>query len=175
MYILNENLYKLRKKSGMTQEELAEKIGVSKATISNYENDITRPSCSKLSKIADAFNVKVKDLLTGSVSGTGLNEMKPYENGFPEHTFKSPNGELTLSEMPNVFVYCDENDSIVLFSYNSGECMPFDEFDGDNIIINDDENVYIINTKSQSGMQYRCEGHSIGEIVLTRAISDMQD
>lgn len=175
MYILNENIHKLRKQSGMTQEELAAKIGVSKGTISNYENDITRPSCSRLSKIADAFNVKVRDLLMGSVSSEGLNELAPYENGFPEYTLKSPNGELTLSEMINAFVYCDENNSVVMFSYNSGECMPFEDFDGDKIIINDDETVYIINTKSKKGTQYRCEGHNIGEIVLSRKISDIHD
>lgn len=175
MYILNENIYKLRHKYGMTQEELADKVGVSKGTISNYENDITRPSCSKLSKIADALGVTVRDLMIGSVSDIGLNEMGTYEKGFPKSTFKSPTGEITLSEMINAFVYCDEDDNVVIFSYDSGECMQFNEFDGDKIIINDDENVYVISTKSQKGIQYLCGKHNIGEIVLTRAISDIHD
>ena len=60
---LNFRLKDVREKNGITQEELAEKSGVSRATISLIENG--RAECVKtdtLSKLADALGKKASDL-----------------------------------------------------------------------------------------------------------------
>lgn len=49
----------LRETSGMTQTELAEKIGVSKSVISAYEKGIRNPSNKILQLIADTFGVSM--------------------------------------------------------------------------------------------------------------------
>ena len=53
----HERLYDVRKKAGMTQTELAEKLGVSKSVISAYEKGIRNPSYKILRLLADTFNV----------------------------------------------------------------------------------------------------------------------
>jgi transcriptional regulator with XRE-family HTH domain len=53
----------LREKLNMTQEELAEKSGISRATISMLENDVTKEvMTSTLRALADALETTVTDL-----------------------------------------------------------------------------------------------------------------
>lgn len=64
----------LRKEAGLTQAELAKKIGVSDASINKYEKGIMSPKIDKLEKMAETFTVSV-DYLTGkSDSRLGYNE-----------------------------------------------------------------------------------------------------
>lgn len=58
-----KNLKTLRKKSGLTQQELAEKLGVRKTTISNYETSFSSPPKSVLVEIARFFDVGLDDLV----------------------------------------------------------------------------------------------------------------
>lgn len=51
-----------RKRLGMTQNELAEKLGINRATLSKYENGQIDPTVSQLMKIADALNLPLFDL-----------------------------------------------------------------------------------------------------------------
>lgn len=52
-----------REVKGLSQKELATKIGVKQNTISQYENNIKRPSYEILILIADFFDVSVDYLL----------------------------------------------------------------------------------------------------------------
>jgi len=57
----------LREKSGLSQEELATKSGVSRATISNLENGSSRATSTKtLNKIAQALGTTVDHIFFGS-------------------------------------------------------------------------------------------------------------
>ena len=58
-------LFRLRKAAGLSQEELAERIGVHLNTISQWENGVYIPKTPKLKKLAEAFNVTEADLLNG--------------------------------------------------------------------------------------------------------------
>lgn len=55
----------LRKEQGLTQEQLAEKIGVSNRSISRWENGKTLPDYSLLPVLSAVLNVSKGDLLTG--------------------------------------------------------------------------------------------------------------
>ncbi len=57
----------LRKKKQLTQEELAEKLGVSNKTISRWENGNNLPDLSLLSLLSEELDVNINDLLTGEV------------------------------------------------------------------------------------------------------------
>ena len=61
----------LRTAAGMTQDELAKKLGITKSVISAYENDMRRPSYEILIKLAHIFNVTV-DYLLGVENKTHL-------------------------------------------------------------------------------------------------------
>lgn len=60
----SENLINLRKANGMSQEALAEKLGVSRQTIYKWENGITYPDMDKVMDIAKIFKVTVDSLVS---------------------------------------------------------------------------------------------------------------
>lgn len=58
-----DRLSKLRKELGLTQEDLAKKIGYTRTAISAWEIGRNEPSYSDIVKIADFFNVSLDYLL----------------------------------------------------------------------------------------------------------------
>lgn len=60
-----KNIRKIRSASGMTQEELAEKMYVTRQTISNWENGKSQPDVETLTKLAELFHVEVTELIYG--------------------------------------------------------------------------------------------------------------
>lgn len=70
-----KNVFKqLRIAVGFTQSEMAEKLGISKSTISMYENGNREPDFETLEKIADFFNVDIDYLLGRTEKTTVLPE-----------------------------------------------------------------------------------------------------
>lgn len=66
-------IYALRKSRYLTQEQLAEQLGVSAVTISKWERNETMPSLELLCKLADYFEVTVDELLGRRQNSTGTN------------------------------------------------------------------------------------------------------
>ena len=60
---LGNKITKLRKKEKISQEILAEKIGVTRQTISNWELNETQPNPEQLKLLSKALNVSVDDLI----------------------------------------------------------------------------------------------------------------
>lgn len=58
----NYALIKSRKKNGLTQEELAKKLGYSKASVSNWENGYSNPSLQDAFKVAQILNEDINVL-----------------------------------------------------------------------------------------------------------------
>lgn len=58
-------IFSLRKAAGLSQEELAERVGVHLNTISQWENGIYIPKTPKLKKLAEALNITEAELLNG--------------------------------------------------------------------------------------------------------------
>jgi len=78
--LLSEKLYKLRKNSGLSQEQLAEKLNVSRQAISKWESGTAVPESEKLVTISNYFGVSVVYLLKDDeeVKGTdSIVEEKP--------------------------------------------------------------------------------------------------
>ena len=63
----------LRTSKGMTQEQLAKKINLSKANVSKYEADLVEPNLETLALIATVFSVSV-DYLLGIQEKAALQE-----------------------------------------------------------------------------------------------------
>ena len=74
--MLSKKIYELRMSFGWTQVQLAQKLGVTKQTVSNWENDNIQPSIDMLIKISKIFNVSTDYLLgltpTNSINVDGL-------------------------------------------------------------------------------------------------------
>ena len=68
-----DNLVELRRFHALSQEELADKIGVSRQTLSKYETGESLPDIEKCKALADVFGVTVDDLICYEKStGMGL-------------------------------------------------------------------------------------------------------
>lgn len=59
----NEIIFTLRKKNGLTQEEIATKLSVSRQTISNWETGSAQPTIDKVIELADLYHVSVDQLI----------------------------------------------------------------------------------------------------------------
>ena len=60
---ISKSIISNRKKRGLTQEELAEKLDVSSAAVSKWERGISTPELSMVCKMADCFEISVDELL----------------------------------------------------------------------------------------------------------------
>ena len=70
--MLNKRINELRGSFGWTQVQLAQKLGVTKQTVSNWENDNIQPSIDMLVKLAKIFNVTT-DYLLGLTPTNAIN------------------------------------------------------------------------------------------------------
>ena len=68
-------LRELRNKSGLTQNEIANKLGVSGQTILNWENGIYEPKIGQLIQLADLFNVTVDYLIERKTSDKNIDDI----------------------------------------------------------------------------------------------------
>ena len=68
--MLNLRIRTLRRARGMSQVQLAELLGVTKQSVSNWENDNIQPSIEMLQKLAQVFSVSTDYLLGMEASAT---------------------------------------------------------------------------------------------------------
>lgn len=62
----NEKLIKLRKASGLSQEELGDKLNVARQTISKWELGETTPEMDKLEELSNLFEISIDELVKDS-------------------------------------------------------------------------------------------------------------
>ena len=74
--MLNENIKKLRKSKGLSQEELAIKLNVVRQTVSKWENGLSVPDSSMLIALADELDVSVGVLLGETVTEPMPDDLK---------------------------------------------------------------------------------------------------
>lgn len=74
--MLSEKLYMLRKKSGLSQEQLAEQLKVSRQAISKWESGSSVPESEKLIAISKYFNVTLDYLMTEESDNNQSPELK---------------------------------------------------------------------------------------------------
>lgn len=75
-----ENLQNLRKISHISQEELAEKLNVSRQAISKWESNDCYPETEKLLKICELFNCSMDTLLKGKIGNSNSSSKKEYDD-----------------------------------------------------------------------------------------------
>ena len=63
---LGERLIKLRKKAGLSQEEVADKLNVTRQTVSKWETDASLPDFDKIVPLCNLFKIESNELLTGN-------------------------------------------------------------------------------------------------------------
>ena len=79
MLSLGNRIQELRKKAGLTQQELAKKIEISHPQIVRYENKNVQPPADVLAKIANVFGVSIDYLVFGNTSDKAQQTLKDAE------------------------------------------------------------------------------------------------
>lgn len=89
---LGKRIKEFRKIRGLTQKQLAEKLGVTTITIQNYENNRREPNIETIGKIANVLNTTVSELFgfeVCDIEGNPVNSIKTplnrVNNNFEEY------------------------------------------------------------------------------------------
>ena len=65
--VIGKKITELRKKYNLTQESLAEKIGVTRQTLSNWESNITSPDLNEASLLCKELKININDLIDNNL------------------------------------------------------------------------------------------------------------
>ncbi|MGN0173087.1 MAG: helix-turn-helix domain-containing protein [Acutalibacteraceae bacterium] len=74
------NLQYLRKNDNLTQEQFAEKMQVSRQTVSKWESDLSYPETEKIVAICDMFDCDMNELLRGDCTKIGVDRTQAYNS-----------------------------------------------------------------------------------------------
>lgn len=72
-------IQQLRKENNLTQEQLAEKLGVSNRSVSRWENGTTMPDIALMKCICDEFDISISELINGERQDSSPNEVNTEE------------------------------------------------------------------------------------------------
>lgn len=72
---LGNNLFHARKKRGLSQEDVAEKLGVSRQTISKWETDETLPDIRQSKKLATIYGLSLDELIEYDIDEKEIQDM----------------------------------------------------------------------------------------------------
>lgn len=107
---LPANINKLRKEHSMTQEQLAEALGVTFASVSKWERGVATPDLNLIAEMADLFEVSIDALIgyefRNHDRNTTIKRLKEYKHN--RHAAALSDAEKALKKYPNNFevVYC---------------------------------------------------------------------
>lgn len=129
---IGNKIRQMRIKAGLTQEQLASKLGVSGQSVSKWENEITMPDISLLPDIAEAFGISIDELfdltveqklkpienrieIETEISESSFNE---YESFLTEQLSKNSNRAEVLSLLANLYHHRMESDGCMVSKYS---------------------------------------------------------
>lgn len=122
----NNRLYQLRKQKGFSQEELANRLNVSRQTVSKWEVGDSSPDMEKLVAISDLFDVSLDMLVTGKEAPAP--EAAPVKSDFadvisqkvltPDNKKKAKSALKTAGIIAGIILLIDFISAIIFFALN---------------------------------------------------------
>ena len=97
-----ERLFELRRQAGLSQEELAHLLGLTRQAVQKWEAGTSRPDMDNLAALADYFHVSL-DYLTGR---EGACPPPPPEREYAPPAVPSPPATITKSPSSKIFASC---------------------------------------------------------------------
>ena len=94
--ILADKIIENRKKNGWSQEDLAEKLGVSRQSVSKWESAQAIPDLKKILQLSEVFGVSTDYLIRDEIEEVPALEQAPVDNGL-EETVRSVSMEEAVS------------------------------------------------------------------------------
>ena len=104
---IGSRIARLRKEKKMTQEALAEQMGVSAQAVSKWENDQSCPDIGLLSKLSRVLGVSTDELLTGESSEVRLvpaDQRKSLDELVMRVRINSAEGDRVRANLPMILV-----------------------------------------------------------------------
>ncbi len=106
---LGEKLYNLRKNKNLSQEEVANKLNVTRQTVSKWETGESKPDFDKIIPICELYGVSSDELLGGS-------EILPGQESLKKETAQVPYKKRALIIASSIFLYFLGIIAIIAFS-----------------------------------------------------------
>ena len=75
--MIGKNIAALRKKLNLSQEEVAEKIGVARQTVAKWENEESIPDVLRCNALADLFDISLDNLVNFEIGEAGAEDLPP--------------------------------------------------------------------------------------------------
>ncbi|MGN0535088.1 MAG: helix-turn-helix domain-containing protein [Eubacterium sp.] len=101
---LGNRLYEMRKAKGLSQENVADILGVTRQTVSKWETDQTTPDFDKILPICQLYNITTEQLLTGEKAENPYYEPENNTNENLEDKEKAEKGRLRSAMLMAVAV-----------------------------------------------------------------------
>ena len=141
--MIGENLYSLRKLHHLTQEEVSERVGVSRQALAKWESGETMPDIEKCVLLAELYNVTLDELVHHTEAEMGL--VVPPKG---KHVF----GMVTVGEKGQIVI---PHKARKIFHIQSGDrfIVLGDEYQGI-ALIKESNILNMINEVQKEGVQY---------------------
>lgn len=101
---VSKNIKKLRNERKITQDILAEKLNVTRQTVSSWENDRTQPDIEMLEQLAKAFEVSLEEIIYGEKRNVGFEPSKSDNRKTMTVVFATLGTLLTVAGLLIVFI-----------------------------------------------------------------------
>lgn len=134
---LKDKLQFLRKQNGYSQEQLADKLGIARQTISKWENGQAVPELNGLILLSDLYGVTIDRIVKDhdecnislcSNSGIDINKIVAFLVVAKKNTYTTGENKADCSRInSHDFCYKDNNGFIYYDSYLGGECFAGEE------------------------------------------------
>ena len=96
-------LQELRKEKGLTQEQLGEKLGVARRTVSRWETGNNMPDLDLLIELSDLYDVGLREMLDGERKSEDMDkEMEEYNRIMEEEAAEDAAQEAAYNEYLNI-------------------------------------------------------------------------
>lgn len=153
---MGKYIAKLRKNAGLTQGELAEKIGVNSKTISKWETGINAPDTVLLYELSKALNVNIKDILNGEEVQSQKNDNETITKSINFYNKMFKKKTICISVIIILFITILFSVLYTITNYNKNQLYDINAFN-DNfttrgfLITNPKESLFVIDNFSYQG------------------------
>lgn len=119
--MLQDNLIMLRNMYGMSQEEIAEKIGISRQAYAKWENGATVPDIEKCKRLADFYDVTIDSLLkTEKEEKIGIIPPAPKDKNIWGSVTINERGQLVIPKPAREKFNLNGGQRLIVLSDNDG-------------------------------------------------------
>ena len=102
---LSKKIYQLRKLAGMTQAQLAEKLSISRQTLSKWENGTSVPDVESVVRLSALFHTSLEELLLEEENRVKEEKTHSGNRYYHSHVLKDAGDDYGESDLCSVQVY----------------------------------------------------------------------